>query len=285
MSGPAAAAPLRVLVVDDEAPARRRLVRLLAALPGVALAGEADSGAAAVRALAGRAVDQLPGDEPPDDDAPDDDAPHDDARVDVVLLDIQMPVLDGFGVVAAVGAEAMPPVIFQTAHDEHALRAFEVRAIDYLLKPVAPARLAEALDRVRARRLEPAAAAVAARARLADLVEAHDVALRRLLVHDARGARLLPVDAIWLARAERNYVALHTTDGCYRVRGTIGALARRLDPQHFLQVNRSDVVRIDAIRALHPWSHGDYRIVLPDGSALLWSRRFRARQAGRFALE
>ena len=250
---------MRVLVVDDEAPARRKLARLLAAIPDVALAGEAETGPEAVDRI--RAL-----------------AP------DLVLLDVQMPGLDGFGVVATVGVGAMPPVVFVTAHDEHALRAFEVRALDYLLKPVTAERLHEALDRVRARPLGPSADAERA-ARLQGLGGvAAAPPLRHLLVHDERGARLLPVDDIELARAERNYVALHTPAGAFRVRGTVGELAERLDPARFLRVNRSDVVRLDAIRELQPWSHGDYRIVLRDGTALLWSRRFRAEQAGSFEL-
>ncbi|AHG88762.1 LytTr DNA-binding region [Gemmatirosa kalamazoonensis] len=243
---------LRVLVADDEAPARRRLVRLLGAMGDVAVVGEAADG----REAAER-IDAL--------------AP------DLVLLDVRMPIMDGFEVVGAVGVDHMPATVFVTAYDEHALRAFEVRALDYLLKPVAPARLREAVERARTRRAAPSA--------LASLVAATAGRyLRRILVHDDRGAHLLPVDAIALARAERNYVVLHTARGAFRVRGTIGALAERLDPATFLRVNRSDVVRLDAIRELQPWSHGDYRIVLGDGSALLWSRRYRAQTAGAFEL-
>ena len=248
---------LRVLVADDEAPARRRLCRLLGAVPDVTVVAEAADGQEAAERIGALAPD-------------------------LVLLDIRMPVLDGFEVVAAVGVERMPPTVFVTAYDEHALKTFEVRALDYLLKPVSPERLREAVDRARERerlrRLAPTPA-------LASLVAATAGAyLKRILVHDDRGAHLLPVDDVTLARAERNYVVLHTARGRFRVRGTVGALAERLDPATFLRVNRSDVVRLDAIRELQPWSHGDYRIVLGDGSALLWSRRYRAQTAGVFEL-
>jgi two-component system LytT family response regulator len=150
---------------------------------------------------------------------------------------------------------------------------------------VGPERLREAVERARARPRGPAADAERA-ARLQALAPARDAPapLRHLLVHDERGARLLPVEEIALARAERNYVVLHTPHGAFRVRGTVGGLAERLDPTRFLRANRSDVVRLDAIRELQPWSHGDYRIVLRDGQALLWSRRFRAEQGNAFEL-
>lgn len=258
------AASLRVLVADDEAPARRKLRRLLDGMADVAVVGEAASGDEAVTQIAALAPD-------------------------LVLLDVQMPGLDGFGVVAAVGVDQMPPVVFVTAYDAHALRAFEVRALDYVLKPVTDARLRDAVDRARSvRAVDDGVVTTAAgrRAALASLVAAQP--LRRLLVHDARGpahgARLLAVETIELARAERNYVVLHTPHGTFRVRGTVAALAARLDPATFLRVNRSDVVRLDAIRELQPWSHGDYRVVLRDGTALLWSRRFRADGAAAFEL-
>lgn len=257
---------LRTLVVDDEAPARRKLLRLLGAMPEVEVVGEADSGACAVERIAALAPD-------------------------LVLLDVQMPALDGFGVVRAVGVARVESVVFVTAYDEHALRAFEVRALDYLLKPVSPARLRDAVERaLERRRLALADAAAhareaAARAeRLAEAVGGAEPPLRHLLVHDDRGARLLPVDDVDLARAERNYVVLRGARGSFRVRGTIGELARRLDPSRFLRANRSDVVRLEAIREMQPWAHGDYRIVLRDGTALLWSRRFRAEQSAAFEL-
>lgn len=236
------ASALRVLIADDEAPARRKLRRLLEAMPSIEIVGEAANGEEAVECVASLAPD-------------------------VVLLDVQMPLLDGFEVVATVGVERMPAVVFVTAFDEHALRAFDVRAIDYLLKPVAAERLAEAIERVRRRPLTP-------REALGALVASQP--LRRILAQDADSAHLIAVDEIELARAERNYVALHTPRGVFRVRGTLASLVERLDPKTFLRVNRSDVVRFDAIREMQPWSHGDYRIVLGSGLALFWSRRYRA---------
>lgn len=240
--------PLRVLLADDEAPARRRLARLLDAHADVRLVGEAADGIEAVERIR-------------------------DLAPDVVLLDIQMPGLDGFGVIDAVGADLMPAVVFVTAYDEHAVRAFEVRALDYLLKPVAPDRLAAALARVRTAGAAPPAA-------LREVVAEREPWLRRVLVEaDGRG-RLLPVEEIVLVRADRNHVELRTRAGTWRLRMTLAALAARLDPAHFLQVNRSDIVRLDAIREVQAWSHGDRRIVLPDGAAVMWSRRFRARRGG-----
>jgi two-component system, LytTR family, response regulator len=251
---------LRVLVADDEAPARRKLRRLLDDIGDVQVVGEAAAGDEAVERIAALAPD-------------------------LVLLDVQMPVMDGFDVVATVGVDRMPPVVFVTAHDEHALRAFEIRALDYLLKPIATDRLRDAVGRVRQRSRANLAGVNGQdeqRAAMTSLVANRP--LQRILVHDETSAHLLPVTAITLARAERNYVVLHTERGKFRLRGSISALADRLDPVAFLRVNRSDIVRLDAIRELQPWSHGDYRIVLADGTGLLWSRRFRAESPGAFEL-
>lgn len=260
---------LRVVIVDDEAPARRRLHRMLAAVAHVQIVGEASTGLEAVRLL--QALDDAG------------------TRPDLVLLDIQMPGLDGFGVVEAMGVHRMPPVAFQTAHDEHALQAFEVRAIDYLLKPVSAARLDEALDRARTRVTRSAAESrdesVTRAEQLSGLVDAQNRANRRVLVHGAQGAALLSIDDIWMARAERNYVVLHSTRGVFRVRMTLGALAERLDGDAFLRVNRSDLVRMDAVTSMEPRTHGEYRLSLPDGSATIWSRRFRATQRDRFRFD
>ncbi len=251
-------APMRVLIVDDEAPARRRLATLLAADSTVEIVGEAEDGPSAVVQIGALAPD-------------------------LVLLDIRMPGLDGFEVIEALGS-AMPPVVFVTAYDEHALRAFDVRAIDYLLKPVESPRLRAAVTRARQLRDASAADRRHRHAAVAAVAAEQARPLQRLLAQDARGeAALVSVDDLVLARAQRNYVSLRTATAEFRVRGTIAALEERFDRKEFLRVNRSDIVRLAAITRLAAWSHGDYRIELP-GIALLWSRRYRARDAAQFDL-
>lgn len=246
---------LRVLVVDDEAPARARLRRMLQAEPGITVIGEAEDGAQAIAAI--RALDP-----------------------DLVLLDIQMPNGTGFEVIDGVGPDAMPPVIFVTAYDEHALRAFEVRALDYLLKPVASDRLGQAITRARDEAVDREARAVT----LQDMLDsvAPRQHLSRILVHLDERAVLVPVDRIDWIEADRNYVWLHSAGKSVLHRQSISALEERLDPQRFLRVSRSVIVRLDAVREFHPWSHGDYRVVLHDGTTTMWSRRYRARSGAMF---
>jgi two-component system LytT family response regulator len=252
---------MRVLIVDDEAPARAKLRRLLAGEPGIAEVAEAVDGEAAVAAIEA-------------------------ARPDLVLLDVQMPRLDGFGVVERVGADRMPPVIFVTAHDAHAVRAFDVHAVDYLLKPVSPERFRRAMARAAGREGERSAPAsppppVEPAERLEALLRTLGRAAgyaRQVLVEDGRRAIFLATERIDRIHAERNYVRIVAGRDEYRVRGTLSALLVRLDPERFLQINRSEVVRLDVVRELHPWSHGDYRVVMGDGTELTWSRRFRKRE-------
>ncbi len=244
---------IRVLIVDDEAPARARLTRLVAAIPQVELVGQAADGEAAVQAITS-------------------------LTPDLVLLDIRMPRLDGFGLVDAMGDD-MPLTVFCTAFDEHALQAFDARAVDYLLKPVKPERLVAAVERARALLAGTAASRSRGRKSVADVVESHAGFLARLLVRDANRAYLVPVDQVDHIRAERNHCVVYARGGVFRVRRTLTSLAQRLDPARFLRINKSDVVRLDAVREIQPWSHGDYRMVLHDGRTLSWSRRFRATAA------
>ena len=271
---------IRALIADDERPARRKLRQLLSREPDFEVVGEAADGVEAVAAIQATAPD-------------------------VVFLDIQMPRLDGFGVIAAVGVEAMPLVVFVTAFDEHALRAFEVHALDYLLKPFAPSRLRRLLDRLR-RQLAPNAHAAHA-ADAADTADPGGGALpvagdlarriehllaamrpareypRQLLVERGEGRQaLLAVDQIDLVRAEANYLRIFANGAEYRRRGTLRDLEGRLDPARFLRLNRSEIVRLETVREVQPWFHGDAKVVVRDGSVLTWSRRFRAKTEGIF---
>ncbi len=185
------------------------------------------------------------------------------------------------GVIEAVGVERMPPVVFVTAYDEHALRAFEVQALDYLLKPVSPERLDAVLARLRR---EPTKRNAALDARVAALMRAVDrpAPMRHLLVWQGERARLVPVDTIDRLEADRNVVRVHAGADTHTIRGTLSDIASRLDPERFLRVSRSHIVRLDAVKELQPWFHGDYRIVMRNGVELMWSRRYRARSRGAF---
>ena len=228
---------MRVLIVDDEEPARRQIRRLLSGETDVEIVGEAATGTEAIDAIRRLSPD-------------------------LVFLDVQMPPPNGFGVVDALGRDRAADVIFVTAFDEHALRAFEVRALDYLLKPVTAARFREALERARERLVAP------------DTPKARP--LVRILVRDATKAFLLALDRVDRIEAEGNYVRLHSGGKSYTVRSAIGAIAARLDTDKFLRISRSAIVRLDAIKELHPWFHGDYHVVMTDGARLTWTRRYRA---------
>ena len=250
---------IRALIVDDEAPARRKLRELLGREEDFEVVGEAADGVEAVEAI--RA-----------------------AGPDVVFLDIQMPRLDGFGVVEEVGAEEMPLVVFITAYDEHAVKAFEVQALDYLLKPFAPSRFQKLLDRVRRQLGQGSPADLAARIdRVLAAVRPASSTLRQILVERGEGRQaLLAVSEIDLVRAEGNYLRFFSGGDEYRRRGTLRDLEERLDPHQFVRLNRSEIARLEAIRELQPWFHGDARVVMRDGAVLTWSRRYRAKVEGLF---
>ena len=269
---PAAGAPaegrrLRALIVDDERLARERLRELLASDPDVDIIGECGNGDDAVTAIA-----------------------HD--RPDLVLLDIQMPELDGFGVVRAVGVEDMPAVVFVTAHDEHAVAAFEVHAVDYVLKPVDPDRFAEAVRRAK-RRIATAPGGAARdddrdlRERLAALVAEVSAAVvpgsaptgRLAIKGEGRVVFVRIADVDWV-EAMDNYVRLHVGRDVHVMRETLSNLETRLAGSTFLRIHRSSIVNIDRIREVQPWFAGDYVVILTDGTKLTTGRRYRAAVQG-----
>ena len=223
---------IRVLLVDDEPPARKRLRHLLRAMPDVEIVGEAGTGGDAIAA----AAVQTP---------------------DLILLDIHLPDMDGFEVLERLADPESVGVIFVTAYDEHALAAFHARALDYLLKPVAPDRFDAAMDR--ARRV---------------LTRQPDRRVRRFLVTTPHRAMFVAVEAVDWFEAARNYVLLHSGGDTHIMRTTLAAVQRRLDPAQFARVNRSAIVNVERILELRPWTNGEYQIVLKDRSEVMWTRRF-----------
>jgi two-component system LytT family response regulator len=243
--------PLRVLVVDDEAPARRKVLRLLREERNVEIAGEADSGEAAVAAIKKH-------------------------RPDLIFLDVQMPGLDGFGVIQTLNAAkiALPQVVFITAHDKFALRAFEVHAFDYLLKPVSEERFREALGRARMQHEQPGDGISSRLQSMLDQLQLEKSFAERLLVQEDSRAIFVAVKEIAWVEADRNYLLLHCGKKTHTLRSTLETLQKSLDPKLFVRINRGTLVRLEAIRELLPWFHGEYKVVLHDNTELRWSRRY-----------
>lgn len=243
---------IRTLIVDDEALARRGIRQYLDLEPDIEVVGECSDGLAAIDAIAA-------------------------LQPDLVFLDIAMPEADGFDVVAAVGADSMPPTIFVTAYDQHAVRAFEVHALDYLLKPVEPARIRAALARARAQ-LSPRRDDLAARvaAVLGELGSGPARRfVRRLAVKKAGRVLLVDIDDVMRFEATGNYIEVHTRERMHLLRETLSGLEARLDPDGFVRVSRSCIVNARHIRELQPQFSGDFVLVLADDSEVQGSRRYR----------
>jgi two-component system LytT family response regulator len=240
---------LQVLVVDDEAPARRKILRLLRQEPGVEVVGEAGGAATAIAAIAKH-------------------------RPDLVFLDVQMPGMDGFGVVQAIPAKEMPRVVFVTAHDQYALRAFEVHAFDYLLKPFGEERFRTVLRRAREQNAVSNDGFAARIQELLGQLQRERSFPDRLLVHENERAHFVAIREIAWIEADRNYLILHCGAKTHTLRGTLESLAGTLDPKIFVRINRGSLVRLDAIREMQPWFHGEYKVILKDSTELRWSRRY-----------
>jgi two-component system LytT family response regulator len=242
---------IRVLVVDDEAPARQRLVDLLRKDPQVGNILEAVNGKSAVQILAREALD-------------------------LVFLDVQMPELDGLQVIEAVGAAAMPLTVFVTAYDQHAIRAFEANALDYLMKPFSDERWEATLARAK-RRHEELNLREFGRGVLSMLATRSQVDryLDRLVVKGSGTTRFVRIaDIDWIEGAGV-YVNLHIAGKELLYRSALNALAAHLDPMKFIRVHRSCIVNIDSILELQPISHGEFELVLKDGHRSRVSRTYR----------
>jgi two-component system, LytTR family, response regulator len=236
---------IRVLIVDDEPPARRKVRRFLL--------GDAEVGEILEAGAGGEAIEAIRTFQP-----------------DLVFLDVQMPDMDGFAVLASLPEPRDFHVVFLTAHDQHALRAFDAEALDYLLKPVDPERFERALERAKDQ--------LALRRAPKPRPEGQRF-LKRILVEKNRREFLLPVERLDWAEADRNYICLHASGETYTIRGTLEGLAQRLDPDQFARISRSELVNLDRVREMQPWFHGERRIVLKDGRELTWTRRFRAQSS------
>jgi two-component system LytT family response regulator len=240
----------RAIAVDDEPPALKRLSSLLAEVPGVRLVGTYDDPREAVPAIERE-------------------------RPDLLFLDIQMPEMTGFELVAALGDEC-PLVIFVTAYDEHAIRAFEVNALDYLLKPVERERLAATLARARERLATRPASEIQAQLH-AVLLGMGTGAPARVAVRTGTRVLLLDPATIDRVEADGNTLTLHAGRERVEFRETLTAFEARLPPGRFVRVSRSTVVNLASVRQVEPWFNGDYVLILADGAKVTTGRTYRDR--------
>jgi two-component system LytT family response regulator len=250
---------LRVIVVDDEAPARRKLLRLLRDESTFEIVGEADNAESAIAAI-------------------------EKYRPDLVFLDVQMPGADGFDVVRAISANGdgraadAPRFVFVTAHDHYAVKAFEVHAFDYLLKPVGEDRFREVLRRAREQHKKNGDVSEKGLRGLIDEVLRERGFSDRLLIREESRAYFVNVREVSWIESERNYLILHCGAKSHTMRGTLDSIEEMLDPKLFARINRSSIVRLDAIKEMLPWFHGEYRVILHDKTEVRWSRRYVTRR-------
>lgn len=242
---------IRTLIVDDESLARERIKRFLASERDIETLGECADGREAVAAIQS-------------------------LKPDLVFLDIQIPELDGFGVVEAVGVEQMPAVIFVTAYDRYALRAFEVNALDYLLKPYNHERFRKAVERARAQLSNGARGELNEQLlSLLQNLKTEQKHLERLMIKSSGRVFFLRTEEIDWIEAEGNYLRLHVGRERHLLRETMNRLASKLDPDKFLRIHRSTLVNIERIKELQPLFSGDYVVILRDGKQLTLSRSYR----------
>jgi len=234
---------IRALLVDDEVLARLAVRQALATHPQVQVVGECGNAAEALQAIAA-------------------------LQPDLLFLDIQMPGMDGFALLRSLDAGTTPQVIFTTAYSEHALRAFDAHALDYLLKPIDQARFDQAMAKVFERHWPE-------RYELAS--ESPQPYLQRISVRVGEHIRVVRVDEVDWIRADGNYVHIHATGHAWLHRESLAYLEAALDPQHFLRIHRGTLVNMDRVQEIHPLFRGGSEVILRDGTRLRLSRRFRER--------
>ena len=252
---------IKTLIVDDERLARETLRLLLEDHKQFEIVGECENGKEAVRMIQQE-------------------------NLDLVFLDIQMPELNGFEVIEKVGADKMPVVVFVTAYDQYALQAFEARALDYLLKPFDDERFEQALKRASERIRQRQVGELSTK--LVDLIGIRTDPipldtnnepekgghLERIMIKERGSIFFIKVDEIDWVEAAGDYVSIHTGSKSHLLRETMSGLIKKLDPRQFVRVHRSSIVKVDSIRELKPYFHGDYIIILKNGKELKLSRRY-----------
>ncbi|HEX4696409.1 MAG TPA: LytTR family DNA-binding domain-containing protein [Candidatus Udaeobacter sp.] len=244
-------APIRALIADDEALARKFIRRMLKDDHDVEVVGECSNGKEAVAMIRKQ-------------------------NPDLVFLDVQMPEMDGFGVVEAVGLESLPEIIFATAYEQYAIRAFELHALDYLLKPFDQARFKEAIkhakERLHSVRQNDGRMQISA---VLESIRNKPQYLNRLVIKSGGRITFLSTDEINWIEADDKYVHLHTSKGNPMVRQTLNAMETQLDPGKFRRVHRSAIVNVERIKELQPLFSGEHSILLHDGTKLTLSRNYK----------
>lgn len=253
--GPGQRSPVKIrcIIVDDEPLARERIRQLLADEPDIAIVAECSDGFDALRILAGQ-------------------------RVDAMFLDIQMPTMDGFALLDALQPESTPAVVFITAYDEFAVKAFEVHAIDYVLKPIDRVRFAQAVERMRSDHANRGTTSL--NRNLLSLVKDLRAERRhqdRLVISHAGSFRFLDVADVDYFTTEGNYVKVHVGKETHLLRSSMAGLEERLDPASFVRIHRSTLVNVRRLKELQPYRRDDALALLKDGTRLTVSRRYRSR--------
>lgn len=247
---PSESTKIRTVIVDDEELARDRIQTLLELQPDVEIVGVCTDGPSAVETI-------------------------ERVQPDLVFLDVQMPGMDGFEVLENLEAERLPAVVFVTAHDGHALRAFEIHALDFLLKPFDQTRFEKALERARSQltRLNNAALDPRLVSLLEELREERKYS-ERLIVKSSGRVFFVRTEEIDWVEASGNYVKIHTKNDAHLLRESMKNMEAKLDPKTFVRIHRSAIVNIDRIKELEPWFHGEYIVIMRDGTRLTASRVF-----------
>ncbi len=241
---------IKALIIDDEPPARSKIKRFLSEDARFQVVGEAGDGPAGVLAIAN-------------------------LKPDLVFLDIQMPGLNGFEVVDALGGENLPAIVFTTAYDQYAIKAFDNHAFDYLLKPYDQDRFNEALQRALTRVQAQNGEDSGLDALVTQMATQNKSYLKRLLVKQGRKMTLIKVSEIRRISSEEKYIRIHLGNRSWLHRETMTGILARLDPARFARIHRTEIINLEAVREMEPYAKGDYIIHLEDGSKATLSRNYR----------